>query len=333
MRVPLGPGGPGHTTFASTFAVTFSFVQLNANLSFSISRVLGNQKQMAESVLLLYLLLVSRPGIGRPGRKNRYRRAYSLLKRESSYRSRRARLFRSSWTAILILPPFQELVRCLRSPRRFWAAPRYQGFWEKDVCDIWKRMRNVYPDWEDKQYLQHYRMMESFWYLCERYGQFFKKETTNMRQPLTPGKRLAIVLHWLAQGSSYFELAALYAVGKSTVVAVVHDIIDELHQTLVPVAIGFPTGQELDQVIVDFEDSCGVPMCAGALDGTFMGLKTPTEYGYTYYCYKKFISIIVLAYVHARGILTSVNSGRPGSVGDSYTYRHSEMYRHIKQGE
>ena len=61
-----------------------------------------------------------------------------------------------------------------------------------------------------------------------------------MRQPLTPGKRLAIVLHWLAQGSSYSELAALYAVGKSTVVASVHDIIDELRQRLAPDAIRFP---------------------------------------------------------------------------------------------
>ena len=52
-----------------------------------------------------------------------------------------------------------------------------------------------------------------------------------------------------------------------------------------------------------------------------------------YYCYKKFISIIVLACVDTKGIYTSVNAGRPGSVGDSYTYRHIEMYHHIKQGE
>ena len=154
-----------------------------------------------------------------------------------------------------------------------------------------------------------------------------------MRRPLSPGKRLAIVLHWLAQGSSYSELAALYAVGKSTVVSIVHTLVDELRQRLVPEAIRFPTGQELEQVMVDFEDLCGVPMCAGALDGTFMGIKKPTEYGDTYFCYKKFIAIIVLACVDARGIFTSVNAGRPGSVGDSYTYRHSEMYKRIKQGE
>jgi hypothetical protein len=33
--------------------------------------------------------------------------------------------------------------------------------------------------------------------------------------------------------------------------------------------------------------------------------------------------------VDARGIFTSVNAGRPGSVGDSY--KHSEMYKRIKQ--
>ena len=71
------------------------------------------------------------------------------------------------------------------------------------MCDLWRRMGKVYPDWEDNQYLQHYRVTkESFcqWYLCVRYGRFFKKQETNMRQPLSREKRLAIVLHWLVHG-------------------------------------------------------------------------------------------------------------------------------------
>ena len=51
-------------------------------------------------------------------------------------------------------------------------------------------------------------------------------------------------------------------------------------------------------------------------------MKEPSDFGDTYFCYK-FIAIIVLACVDARGIFTYVNAGRPGSVGDSYTYRHS----------
>jgi hypothetical protein len=113
-----------------------------------------------------------------------------------------------------------------------------------------------------------------------------------MTQPLSPEKRLAIVLHWLGQGSSYSELAALYAVGQSTVVSIVHNLNDELRQRLIPEAIHFPTGQELQQVMVDFEDLCGVSMCAGALYGTFMGIKKPTEYGDTFllqevYCHHR----------------------------------------------
>ena len=64
-----------------------------------------------------------------------------------------------------------------------------------------------------------------------------------------------------------------------------------------------------------------------------MPMKKPSEFGDTYFCYKKFTAIIVLACVDARGIFTYVNAGRPGSVGDSYTYRHSIMIRKIASGE
>ena len=54
------------------------------------------------------------------------------------------------------------------------------------------------------------------------YGKYLEKETTHLRRALPQAKRLAIVLHWLAQASSFAQIAALYAIGKSTVVAVVH---------------------------------------------------------------------------------------------------------------
>ena len=83
--------------------------------------------------------------------------------------------------------------------------------------------------------------------------------------------------------------------------------------------------------MVDSQSLCGLPCCGGALDGTFMPIKTPSDFGDTYYCYKHFI--IVLGCVDARGIFTYVNVGRPGTVGDSYTYRHSLLYQKIANGE
>ena len=195
-------------------------------------------------------------------------------------------------------------------------------------------MGSRWPDWEEKQYLQHFRMTkDTFWYLCNTYGRFFTKSTTQLRMPIRPEKRIAVLLHWLAHASSFSELAALYAIGKSTVASIVHKGISIFRARLVPAAIVFPTGRELEQVLTDFESLCGLPYCAGALDGTFMSLKKPTEFGDSYFCYKKFIAIIVLACVDARGIFTYINAGRPGSVGDSYTFRHSSLFQKIANGE
>ena len=122
------------------------------------------------------------------------------------------------------------------------------------MCLLWRNVGKVYPDWEQNCYLQHFRMSkDTFWYFCQTYGKYFEKATTQLRRPLVPAKRMAIVLHWLAQASSYSELAAMYAIGKSTVAAIVHDGITILRDKLVTEAIHFPAGPELDRVMVNFE--------------------------------------------------------------------------------
>ena len=85
--------------------------------------------------------------------------------------------------------------------------------------------------------------------------------------------------------------------------------------------------------MLDFESLCGLPCCGGAIDSTFMPIKKPSDFGDTYYCYKHFTAIIVLGCVDAQDIFTYVNAGRPGSVGDSNTYRHSLLYQRIANGE
>ena len=299
--------------------------------------VVNEGKMATVDIVLMWINLFSlaQPSSAYRARRIRLRRlSYNVLdqRRPPSSRGSLSRLL--SWSSLLVLPPFQDMVRSLRAPRRFWAAPREQGFWEKDVCLLWRNMGKIYPDWEENCYLQHFRMSkDTFWYLCQTFGKHFRKETTQLRRPLVPAKRMAILLHWLAQASSFSELAAMYAIGKSTVAVVVHEGITILRERLVPEVILFPTGQELDRVMIDFEALCGLPCCGGALDGTFMPMKKPSEFGDTYFCYKKFIAIIVLACVDARGIFTYVNAGRPGSVGDSYAYRNSIMHQKIASGE
>ena len=287
---------------------------------------------MAVLSFLCFLLLSSfRHRAGHTVQRIRLRTRYSIMRQRYLRRSRPSAQLRQVSTFAVFS---QVLLPLHRASRRFWAAPRRLGFWEKDVCRLWRRMGRSYPDWENNQYVQNFRMSkDTFWFLSQTYKKYFEREDTHMRRAIPATKRIAILLHWLAHSSSFSQLAVLYALGKSTIVSIVHEGIDILCKGLVPQAIKFPTGSELSQVMVDFEALCGLPFCAGAIDGTFMPIKKPKAFGDTYFCYKKFCSIIVLGCVDARGIFTYVNSGRPGSVGDSYTYRNSMLHENIESGE
>ena len=255
--------------------------------------------------------------------KSRRRREFLVRRRK-----KRHMLLVSSTMLLAMLPKFH------RSPRRFWSAPRGKGFWENEVSFNWRNMGREFSDWEEKQYLLNYRVSKStFWFLCETYGKLMKKEDTRLRKAIPFTKRFAILLHWLAQGLSFMQVSALYAVAKSTSISIIHEGVIVLLHHLVPASIKFPTGSELKQVIDDFESLCGLPLCAGAIDGTFMEINKPTEFGDTYYCYKHMMAIIVLGCVDARGIFTYVNAGRPGSVGDSCTIRRSPLYEKLRSGE
>ena len=135
-------------------------------------------------------------------------------------------------------------------------------------------MGKMYPDLEDAQYLQHFRMSEdTFWFLSQTYGKYLERQDTRLRHAIPAAKRLGIVLHWLAHAPIFSQLTAMHALGKSTVISVVHQGIDILHERLTPNGILFPMASELRQVMVDIETLCGLTCCARALDGTIMPIK------------------------------------------------------------
>ena len=125
----------------------------------------------------------------------------------------------------------------------------------------------------------------------------------------------------------------MYALGKSTEISVVHQGIDILCERLTPNTILFPMASELQQVMVDFEALCGLPCCTGALDGTFMPIKQPEEFGDTYFLLQEVLCNTGVGMCGCQGDFTYVNAERPGSVGDSYAFRHSLLYETIHSVE
>ena len=162
--------------------------------------------------------------------------------------------------------------------------------------------------------------------LCNTYlkGTMCEREDTNMRACIPIEKRLAVFLDWACSSMPFQALA------KPTCVNIVHDVVEVLSQKFCLDMIKFPEGADLMRVMNEFKGLCYLPFCAGAIDGTFMKIEKPREWGDTYFCYKKFTAIILFACVDARGKFTYVNAGQPGSVGDAFTLDCSDLKRKIE---
>ena len=238
--------------------------------------------------------------------------------------------------ALFGLPHMRDLLfGRYKRKRRFWAALRDGNVWDEDFLRNYPTMSvqwNV-PDFEDQQYMEHVRMGKSeFWHLHEEFGRYITFQDSKWRLCVPSHKRLAITLHWLANGNSYSQLARQHGIAKSTAVKIVHETVRALKMHMVPNSIRFPEGQELKRVMAEFESLSFLERCAGAVDGTFVKIRKPKAmFGDCYYCYKKYCSIILLGTVDACGMFINVNAGRPGSAGDASAYATSTMLRRISQ--
>ena len=103
-------------------------------------------------------------------------------------------------------------------------------------------------------------------------------ETANTRSSLSKKKQLAILLHWLGHGFAESQLATLYRVGSATVNGILRSSGEAVMTCLVPISIRFPVGQAQRDQMLEVEAVSGLPLCAGAVDGTFMRIQKPVEW-------------------------------------------------------
>jgi hypothetical protein len=146
-------------------------------------------------------------------------------------------------------------------------------------------------------------------------------------------KRLAIFLDWLATGSTYNNLHAKYDVSKGLISELINTYVVHFRDTTVRDLIKLPAGEQLQEVMKDFELLCHLPGVCGALDGTFVEIGKPTEHGNMFWCYKHKYAITVLAVVNGRGQFCWVDAGKHGSAGDAAVWAASRLRQRLFAGE
>ena len=90
-------------------------------------------------------------------------------------------------------------------------------------------------------------------------------------------------------------------------------------------SIVIPRGRELNRVMEGFSKLCKLLMCAGAI-------VKPVVWGDSYWCYKRYPTLLILAVVDADSIFTFVDAGRAASLGNAYVYNWSCLRQKLDGG-
>ncbi|MCP3679004.1 MAG: transposase family protein, partial [Gammaproteobacteria bacterium] len=156
-----------------------------------------------------------------------------------------------------------------------------------------------------------------------------QKQTTNWRQPLEPGLKIAITLRHLASGSKYSDMQYGWRVPHNTISIVVREVCQAILDEYKDEMMSPPTTEQEWKTLADeWYERWQFPHTIGAIDGKHIACKCPPNTGSEYYNYKGFFSIILFAMVSSDYKFVWADTSAKGSNSDAQVYNASEL----KQG-
>ena len=207
--------------------------------------------------------------------------------------------------------------------RSTWCKPRSENWWDNIVEETFTE-----DDWT-----KNFRMgRRTFDFLCEELHPFLCRENTNMRKAISVRRRVAISLWRLATNADYRTVGHLFGVSQASVCDIINEFCTVVSDVLLQKFIKVPVGEELDNNIKKFKDKWGFPQCVGAIDGSHIPIKAPTEFHADYYNRKGWYSIILQAVVDSSYKFIDINVGWPGKVHDARVFSNSKIFAKGMEG-
>ena len=172
---------------------------------------------------------------------------------------------------------------------------------------------------------------ELFEEMVERLRPQLEKKQTVMRSPLPVSLKLACTLRFLATGCTYTDLSYAFRVSISAISRFLPQVCKAIIRTYKQEVLKLPsTPEEWKQVANQFSVRWNYENCIGAVDGKHIPIRKPVGGGSTYFNYKKFHSIILMAVADANYKFLYANIGAPGSDGDAGTWNRSSLFRLLR---
>lgn len=146
-----------------------------------------------------------------------------------------------------------------------------------------------------------------------------RNPTTWVPHPITPHHKLCLTLRYLATGETFRSLAFQYRAHHTTIGRIVGECLGAIITRFLEKGIPSPTTASLQQAINNFDLKWNFPNCCGAIDGKHVRIKCPQRAGSSFFNYKDFHSIVLLAIVDANYKFLAVDVGSYGREGDAGT--------------
>lgn len=157
-----------------------------------------------------------------------------------------------------------------------------------------------------------------------------KRHDTNMREAIPPGERLALALRFLATGESYSSLQYQFRISVSAVSQIVPEVCQAIYDVLKQEYLHFPSSEEEWLEITNaFEEKWQLPHCLGAADGKHIRILHPQDSGSSFYNYKGYYSIVLMAVVDANYNFIFADVGCQGRIIDSGVMRNTVFWKKL----
>lgn len=184
-----------------------------------------------------------------------------------------------------LAPSTQELeVALLHKKRR----QRRRKAWVLARCDYWIKGTLNGQYLQDPEFQKTFRISRnSFEQLHALLGMFrdgfanvepyITLQDTHFRLATPSRVRLLAFLYHIALGAPYTAVSHQFALGKSTVSKIVHDVANAILAHMWAVYIRLPSVEEAQQSIKEWKKTTGIPGIVGAIDGTHIAIKKPAN--------------------------------------------------------
>ena len=173
----------------------------------------------------------------------------------------------------------------------------------------------------------------TFLSLCEQVRPYIERQTTIMRQPIEVERQVAATLYYLADEGRIRKTANAFGMSRSSVSVIIRRVCFTICQCMGPQLICLPkTEGEVKKRVDNFFDRWLFPQCLGAVDGTHIDIKKPSDHSTDFMNRKSRYSINVQACCDYNCQFMDVVVKWPGSTHDARMFVNSTLNDNLKNG-